>query len=132
MRKNGKTNSAQDGQGRARRWIALVARWSAALLSAYVPLVEQLPPLVPAPLVNVLALLAGVHAILPFNDGAPRTVSPGEPAAPVGRFRSARCVRVRTAAARYPVRALQSPRTSSPLERTGARRPRIRRPLPPR
>ncbi|EHN79908.1 hypothetical protein SMCF_486 [Streptomyces coelicoflavus ZG0656] len=130
MRKNGKTNSVQDGQGRARRWIALVARWSAALLSAYVPLVEQLPPLVPAPLVNVLALLAGVHAILPFDDGAPRAVSAGEPAAPVGRFRSARCVRA--AATRHPVRAPGSSRGSLPLERTGARRPRIRRPLPPR
>ncbi len=36
---------------------------------------ERLPPLVPAPLFNVLALLAGVHALLPF-DGAPRAVPP--------------------------------------------------------
>ncbi|MCQ4203913.1 hypothetical protein M4J06_001530 [Streptomyces coelicoflavus] len=107
MRKNGKTNSGQGGQGRARRWIALAARWSAALLSAYVPLVEQLPPLVPALLVNVLALLAGVHAFLPF-DGAPGTVPTGEPTLPACRFDSARCVR--TSAVRHPVRSVSAGR----------------------
>lgn len=49
VRKNGKRNSALGRHGRIRRWTALTARWSAALLCAYVPLVEQLPSLMPAP-----------------------------------------------------------------------------------
>ncbi|MFJ6071711.1 hypothetical protein ACIQFU_12855 [Streptomyces sp. NPDC093065] len=106
MRKNGKKNSVHGCHGRARHWAALTARWAAALLCAYVPLVEELPPLMPAPLLNVLALLAALHALLPL-DGTSRAVTTGEPASPVCRSGSAH--RVRTADTCRPVRAAGSP-----------------------
>lgn len=66
VRKNGKRNSVRAGHGRrAGRGLVLTARWSAALLCAYAPLASELPSPMPAPMLNVLALLAGVHALLP-------------------------------------------------------------------
>lgn len=106
MGKNGKRNSVQVGQGRARRWMVLTARWSAALLCAYVPLADQLAPLMPTPLLNILALLAGLHALLPL-DGTPPAVPTREAASPVCRSGSERWVR--TADTCRPVRAVGSP-----------------------
>lgn len=106
VRKNGKRNSADVGRRRAGRWMVLTARWSAALLCAYVPLANQLPSLMPAPLLNVLALLAGLHALLPL-DGVPRTVRTRDAASAACRTDSAR--RVRTADTAHPVRAVGTP-----------------------
>lgn len=106
VRKNGKRNSAHVGHGRAGRWMVLTARWSAALLCAYVPLANELPSLMPAPLLNVLALVAGLHAVLPL-DGIPRTARARDAASPACRTDSVR--RLRTADIAHPVRAVGTP-----------------------
>lgn len=106
VRKNGKRNSAHVGHGRAGRWMVLTARWSAALLCAYVPLANELPSLMPAPLLNVLALVAGLHALLPL-DGISRTVRTRDAASPACRTDSAR--RMRTTDTAHPVRAVGTP-----------------------
>ncbi|MFF1482585.1 hypothetical protein ACFVYD_34420 [Streptomyces sp. NPDC058301] len=106
VRKNGKRNSAPVGQGRAERWMVLTARWSAALLYAYAPLADQLPSLMPTPLFNILALAAGLHALLPL-ESIPRPVLKREAVSPTCPTGCAR--RVRSADTSHPVHAIGSP-----------------------
>lgn len=106
VRKNGKRNSAAIRHGRARRWMVRTVRWSAALLCAYVPLADRLPPLMPAPLLNGLALVVGLHAFLPL-DGPSRSVQKREALFPTCRTGWAR--RVRRADTVYPVCGAGSP-----------------------
>lgn len=129
VRKNGKRNSVHVGHGRrAGRGLVLTARWSAALLWAYVPLASELPSPMPAPLLNVLALLAGLHALLPL-DGTPgplRTRHAAPPRRPGGTARQVPTARTLRTVARHRARK----RPSSPTHRSHTMA-QVRRPARP-
>ncbi|MET8572623.1 hypothetical protein [Streptomyces sp. NPDC004783] len=113
--KNGKWNS-----GRLGRWVLGVARCTAALLCAYVPLAGQLPaPLLPAPLLNVLALLTALPVLLPAGPGD--RLPQGAPT-----HRSRPAIRGRHPGCRHGVRPVRRPnsgRTGGPTRPRRAPRP---------